>query len=117
VAVLRNDTPLAFVFSLAGCSSFQQSSAVQLQQVIIGTNRTFDLYDQGVSAGNPQPPFEDSAEKLDLNKLLITNETATFFCRVSGRSMEPHMRDGNFLMGGKRIGPKVGKIVIAVNCP
>ena len=86
---------------------------MQLQQVTSGTNRTFDLYDQGVSAGNPQPPFGESAEKIDLNELLITNETATFFCRVSGRSMEPHMRDGDVLMVDKSIEPKVGKVVIA----
>ena len=107
------DTPLAFVISLAGCSSFKQSSAVQLQQVTIGKNLTFDLYDQGVSAGNPQPPSGDSSEKIDLNKQLITNETATIFCRVSGRSMEPHMRDGDVLMVDKSIEPKVGKVVIA----
>ena len=85
---------------------------MQLQQVTIG-NLTFDLYDQGVSAGNPQPPSGDSSEKIDLNKQLITNETATIFCRVSGRSMEPHMRDGDVLMVDKSIEPKVGKVVIA----
>ena len=106
-------TPRWFVISLAGCSSFKQSSAVQLQQVTIGKDLTFDLYDQGVSAGNPQPPFGESSEKIDLNELLITNEIATFFCRVSGRSMEPHMRDGDVLMVDKSIELKVGKVVIA----
>ena len=86
---------------------------MQLQQVTIGKNPTFDLYDRGVSAGNPQPPSGDSSERIDLNKLLITNETATFFCRVSGRSMEPHMRDGDVLMVDRSIEPKAGKIVIA----
>ena len=86
---------------------------MQLQQVTSGTNRTFDLYDQGVSAGNPQPPFGESAEKIDLNELLITNEIATFFCRVPGRSMEPHMRDGDVLVVDKSIEPKAGKVVIA----
>ena len=100
------------MISLAGLS-FQQSQAVQLQQVTIGKNLTFDLYDRGVSAGNPQPPSGDSSERIDLNKLLITNETATFFCRVSGRSMEPHMRDGDVLMVDRSIEPKAGKIVIA----
>ena len=88
-------------------------NAVQLQQVTTGKDLTFDLYDQGVSAGNPQPPFGESSEKIDLNELLITNEIATFFCRVSGRSMEPHMRDGDVLMVDKSIEPKVGKVVIA----
>ena len=86
---------------------------MQLQQVTIGKNLTFDLYDQGVSAGNPQPPFGESSEKIDLNKLLITDEIATFFCRVSGRSMEPHTRNGDVLMVDKSIEPKAGKIVIA----
>ena len=87
---------------------------MQIQQFTIGKNLTFDLYDQGVSAGNPQPPSGDSSEKIDLNKLLITNETTTFFCRVSGRSMEPHMRNGDVLMVDRSIEPKAGKIVIAL---
>ena len=86
---------------------------MQLQQVTIGKDLTFDLYDQGVSAGNPQPPLGKSAENIELNELLITNEIATVFCRVSGRSMEPHMRDGDVLMVDKSIEPKAGKVVIA----
>ena len=87
---------------------------MQIQQVTIGKSLTYDLYDQGVNAGNPQPSSDDSSEKIDLNKLLITNEIATFFCRVSGRSMEPHMRNGDVLMVDRSIEPKAGKIVIAV---
>ena len=86
---------------------------MQLQQVTIGKNRTFVLYDQGVSSGKPQPPFGESAEKIHLNELLITNEIATFFCRVSGLSLEPHMRDGDILMADKSIEPKISKVVIA----
>ena len=86
---------------------------MQLQQVTIGKNLTFDLYDHGVSAGNPQPPFGESSEKIEVNELLFTNEIATFFCRVSGHSMEPHMRDGDVLIVGKSIEPKAGKVVIA----
>ena len=92
------------VFS-GGVSSFQQSTAVQLQQVTIGTKHIFDLYDQGVIARYPQPPLGDSSEKIDLNELLIINEFATFFCRVSDRTMEPHMRDGYFLMVDKSSEP------------
>ena len=86
---------------------------MQLQQVTIGKNLTVVLYNQSISAGNPQPPSGDSSEKIDLNKLLITNEIATFFCRVSGRSMEPHMRDGDVLMVDKSMEPKVAKMVVA----
>ena len=86
---------------------------MQLQKVTIGKSLTFDLYDQGVSAGNPQPTSGESSEKIGLNELLITNEIAIFFCRVSGHSMEPHMRDGDVLMVDKSIEPKAGKVVIA----
>ena len=88
---------------------------MQLQQVTIGKNLTFDLCDQGVSAGNPQPPFGESSEKIDLNELLITNEIANFFCRISGRSMEPHMRDGDVLIVDKSIEPKASKVIAAIN--
>ena len=47
----------------------------------------------------------------------MTNEITTFFCRVSGQSMEPHIRDGDILMVDKSIEPKVGKVAIAaINC-
>ena len=49
--------------------------------------------------------------------MLMTNEIATFFCRVSGQSMKPHMRDSDILMVDKSIEPKGGKVVItAMNC-
>ena len=51
---------------------FLQSLAVQLQQVTIGKDLTFDLYDQGVSTGNTKPPFGESAEKIDLNELAFS---------------------------------------------
>ena len=62
-----------------------------------------------LSSRNPQPPFVYSTEKINLNKLLVTNELATFFCLVSGRSEGPHIRDGDFLMVDKSIDTKVGK--------
>ena len=86
---------------------------MQLQQVTIDKNLTFDLYDQGVSAGNTPPPFGELAERIDLNELLITNEIATFYCLVSGRSMEPHMRNRGVLMVDKSMEPKVAKVVVA----
>ena len=86
---------------------------MQLQQVTIGKDLTFDLYDQGVSAGNPQPPFGESAENIELNELLITNEIATVFCRISGPSMEPHMRNGGVLMVDKSMEPKVAEVFVA----
>ena len=86
---------------------------MQLQQVTIGKDLPLDLYDQGVSAGNPQPPLGKSAENIELNELLITNEIATVFCRVSGRSMEPHMRNGGVLMVDKSMEPKVAEVFVA----
>ena len=86
---------------------------MQLCQVTRGTEVVFDLFDEGVSAGSPQPPFGQSTQKVNLNDLLTVNEVATFFCRVSGRSMEPTMRDGDILMVDKSIEPKINSVVIA----
>ena len=86
---------------------------MQLRQVTRGTEVVFDLFDEGVSAGSPQPPFGQSAQKVNLNDLLTVNEVATFFCRVSGRAMEPTMRDGDILMVDKSIEPKINSVVIA----
>ena len=86
---------------------------MQLCQVTRGTEVVFDLFDEGVSAGSPQPPFGQSAEKVNLSDLLTINEISTFFCRVSGRSMEPTMRDGDILMVDKSIEPKTNSVVIA----
>ena len=86
---------------------------MQLRQVTRGTEVVFDLFDEGVSAGSPQPPFGQSAQKVNLNDLLTVNEVATFFCRVSGHSMEPTMRDGDILMVDKSIEPKINSVVIA----
>ena len=55
-----------------------------LQQVTKGTDRVFDLYNEGAIAGISQPSLVESAEKMNLNELLLTNEIANFFCRVSG---------------------------------
>ena len=86
---------------------------MQLCQATRGNEVVFDLFDEGVSAGSPQPPFGQSAQKVNLNDLLTVNEVATFFCRVSGRSMEPTMRDGDILMVDKSIEPKINSVVIA----
>ena len=84
-----------------------------LQQVTKGTDRIFDLYNKGDIVSVSQPSLGESAEKMNLNELLLTNEIANFFCRVSGRSMEPHMRNGDILMVDISIEPMVGKVVIA----
>ena len=59
--LIEGQHPASLLFSLAGCSSFQQSSAVQLLQITRGKNRIFYLYDQDVSTGNPQPLFGDTS--------------------------------------------------------
>ena len=103
---ISNDTPLVFHSLAGGVFAFKAGSTqCSFTNSPSEKDLTFDLYDQGVSAGNPQPPFGESAEEIDLNELLITNKIATVFCRVSGRSMEPHMRNGDILMVDKSIKP------------
>ena len=102
---ISNDTPLVFHSLAGGVFAFQAWSTQCSFSNSPSEKTSPSTYDQGVSAGNPQPSFGESAEKIDLNELLITNEIATVFCLVSGRSMEPHMRNGGVLMVDKSIEP------------
>ena len=110
---ISNDTPLVFHSLAGGVFAFQAASTqCSFSKSPLGQTAPSTSMIKA-SAQPPQPPFGESFEKIDLNKLLITNEIATVFCCVSGRLMEPHMRNGGVLMVDKSIEPKVGKVVIA----
>lgn len=72
------------------------------------------LYSNSVSAGFPSPAEDDIEGKLDLNELLISNASATFFVKASGDSMiGASIQSGDILVVDRSIEPKIGKIVIA----
>ncbi len=50
-------------------------------------SNSFPLFLSTVSAGFPSPAEDYIEKNLDLNELLVKHPAATFFVRVSGRSM------------------------------
>jgi DNA polymerase V len=68
-----------------------------------------------VSAGFPSIMDDHEEEKLDLNKHLVKNPSASFFIRVSGFSMiEAGIHDQDILLVDRQIPPKAGSVVVAV---
>ena len=54
-------------------------------------------------------------KKLDLNSLVIKNESATFFVKVDGTSMEDaNIFKDDILVVDRSINPSNGKIIIAI---
>jgi DNA polymerase V len=67
-----------------------------------------------VRAGFPSPADDFSVRRHDLNELLITHPTATFFWRVRGTSMQgAGIGDGDILVVNRALVPRHGDIVVA----
>ncbi len=71
------------------------------------------LVEGEIKAGFPSPA-EDFAEiSIDLNIELLKNPSSTFFCRVSGDSMEDMgICDGDLLVVDKGLEPTDGKVAV-----
>lgn len=68
-----------------------------------------------VEAGFPSPAQEYEEERLDINDLVVTNPSATFYVRVKGNSMvDANISEGDILVVDRSVTPIHGKIVIAV---
>ncbi len=66
-----------------------------------------------VRAGFPSPAEDFTEISIDLNNELLKNPSSTFFCRVSGDSMEDlGINDGDLLIVDKSLEPQDGKVVI-----
>jgi DNA polymerase V len=73
------------------------------------------LFLESISAGFPSPAEDYLEQKLDLNKYLIKNPSATFLVRVTGDSMlNAGINSGDILVVDRSLAPKDGSIVIAV---
>ena len=78
-------------------------------------NIRLPFYCSRVPAGFASPADDFVEEYLDLNDLLVKREEATFFVRVSGRSMiDAGIQPDDILIVDRSIEAKHGKIVIAV---
>lgn len=79
------------------------------------TKRKQPIFIATVPAGFPSPAADYEEGKLDLNKHLIKNPTATFFVRVAGDSMlKAGIHGGDLLVVDRSIEPKDKNVVIAV---
>lgn len=72
------------------------------------------LFLSSVSAGFPSPADDYMDGELDLLKLLIQHPAATFYCRVSGDSMEgAGIFHGDILIVDRAATPGHGDVVVA----
>ena len=73
------------------------------------------LVEATVSAGFPSPADDYSESRLDLNKELITNKSATFYAHVRGDSMTlAGISDGDLLIIDKSKTPVNGSVVVCL---
>jgi DNA polymerase V len=67
-----------------------------------------------VPAGFPNPADDYMDKRLDLNEHLIKHPAATFYCRVSGESMQDiGIFDGDLLIVDRAVKPVNGHVVLA----
>ena len=68
-----------------------------------------------ISAGFPSPADDYLEARLDLNRELISNESATFYARVKGDSMSlAGISDGDLLIIDKSKIPVSGSVVVCL---
>ena len=73
------------------------------------------LYSHSISAGFPSPADDYIKERLDLNELLVSNKSATFFLRVKGDSMiNAGIHHGDIIVVDRSVQPAHRSIVVAV---
>jgi len=73
------------------------------------------LVEATISAGFPSPANDYLESRVDLNKELITNESATFYARVKGDSMYlAGINDGDLLIIDKSRTPQNGSVVVCL---
>jgi len=69
--------------------------------------------DTGISAGFPSPADDFKQQRISLDKELIKNKEATFFARVSGKSMiDAGLDDNDLLVIDRSIEPINNKIAV-----
>lgn len=92
----------------------------------INTSKTLEFYtastetmmelpfvDGGVKAGFPSPAADFTEISIDLNIELLRNPSSTFFCRVSGDSMQDlGICDGDLLVIDKSLETVNGKVAV-----
>lgn len=71
------------------------------------------LIQSGISAGFPSPAEDFKETRISLDKTLVKNKDATFYARVSGKSMiNAGLDDGDLLVIDRSIEPQHNKIAV-----
>ena len=77
------------------------------------SGKTSLLANEGVSAGFPSPADDFKELRISIDKEVVKNETATFYARVSGESMQgAGLDDGDLLVIDRSLEPEDNKIAI-----
>ena len=71
------------------------------------------IAEQSISAGFPSPADDFKELRISIDKEVVKNETATFYARVSGESMQgAGLDDGDLLVIDRSLEPEDNKIAI-----
>ena len=77
------------------------------------SGKTSLLANEGISAGFPSPADDFKELRISIDKEVVKNETATFYARVSGESMQgAGLDDGDLLVIDRSLEPEDNKIAI-----
>ena len=77
------------------------------------SGKTSLLANECVSAGFPSPADDFKELRISIDKEVVKNETATFYARVSGESMQgAGLDDGDLLVIDRSLEPEDNKIAI-----
>ncbi|GAA0878988.1 translesion error-prone DNA polymerase V autoproteolytic subunit [Algoriphagus jejuensis] len=80
----------------------------------VGPALEIPYFSNGISAGFPSPALDFEDLKIDLNKHLIRNPSATFFGRVKGHSLKNAGIENGDLMVIDRSAPPVNNKIAVV---
>lgn len=74
---------------------------------------TIPIIESGISAGFPSPADDFKETRISLDNTLIKNKEATFYARVSGKSMvNAGLDDGDLLVIDRSLEPENKKIAV-----
>jgi DNA polymerase V len=95
-------------------SVFNRSHKSWLPSLLVPVQR-IPLFGHTVPAGFPSPADDYVEDRLDLNQLLVQNQSATFFLRVKGDSMvNAGIHDGDIIVVDRSVEPTDRSVVVAV---
>lgn len=86
---------------------------LELFSAVSDTILELPYFSNGISAGFPSPALDFEDLKIDLNKHLIKNPSATFYGRVKGHSMKnAGIDDGDLMVIDRSATPLNNKIAV-----